>query len=92
MIPPRHVPVFLEGYKAFEELHNWKWGGTKDEGRHYYLTAYGRTGVKCTLSWKFDAQGSTQLAGIDKMAPSGEEAVWLALEEFNKWLKARAET
>lgn len=82
-------PIHLDGYDVTNALCQWKLGSlalNEESGRCWFLNSYGDgTKCRCELSWKF---GDSQIGAILKVAPTPEEAVWLALDEFEKWVKA----
>jgi hypothetical protein len=79
-------PWHLHDYQFIRCLNEWKREETPSERRFWCLR--GETlsshydGVICELTWKF--QG-TQLGTIQRASLYPEEAVFLALEEFERW-------
>ena len=84
----RNAPAHLTDYNPTDELFNWKKAECVQGNRSYNLCSWSAKFVKVTLNWSFDTQDSTQLGGLQKVAASAEEAVWLAMEEFKAWEEA----
>lgn len=83
------IPIHLIGFDVFAELKKWKnenvrlrpfWTIIPDD--------HPSDLIQCRLEWKF---GDSQLGSILRIATSPQEAVWLALEEFDS-IKSRIPT
>lgn len=77
-------PKHLEEYDLFAALKRWKdKASTTDTRRSWELRSYGKTALKndlfyCRVSWSLDGQ----VAALDRVATSPEEAVSLVLAAF----------
>lgn len=83
------IPKFLESYNVFDRLNEWLSSGAKEQQRVWSLGNHlinSKWGVRCTITWRF---GDNQLGGINKVAFSAQEAVYLCLEEFKKWERTK---
>lgn len=88
-------PLFTEGWDALAAIE--LWGTNKsptaiEQRRHWTVTQFLKKNVNCTLTWVFDAQGSTQIAGVDQCPGGGAEAICLALAKFEEWEAAFAKS
>jgi hypothetical protein len=75
-------PKHLDGWPAFDLLDNWRKSGPTEQKRWWVVSNHVNLPFRCNLTWRF---GDGQLGSIDKFALSGEEAVYLALNEFMRW-------
>lgn len=73
----RKLPAFLEDFDTFSTLMKWMKANV-DEGRHWILQAWKFDFVKCELTWML----GEQVAHIVHVAATGEEAVYIALDDF----------
>jgi hypothetical protein len=76
------IPVFLQGYKVFDKLKEWS-DQKPDQRRHWTIRKWRGDFYACEITWVFGDE-SPQIGGIQKVADTPEEAVWLTLEEFGK--------
>lgn len=84
MTPNPRRPIFLEGYDALAELERWRAaGGSPDDPtlRRWWRLGPGAVDSKI-FRCELEMPGTKWVLAISKLAPSPEEAVWLALEEF----------
>ena len=75
------IPKHLEGYRVFEELQNWKNSLTDfTHHRQWSIESTSLRGFQCRLWWSIESQTRS----VTKSALSPEEAVYLALQSFDR--------
>lgn len=86
----KHLPVFLEGYDPIEDLIEWKGKQPASIQAHWELRSYARGMFLCRLTWNLETpDGSKQVASLDQIAHSPEEAAFKVLAEFSKVSEVR---
>jgi hypothetical protein len=75
------VPLFLEKFDLFDALSKWKGQETPYAVRRSWeIRSFGKMNFTCRLNWSIKGQ----MGGLDFAAVTPQEAVWAALEEFNR--------
>lgn len=77
------TPIFLERFDTMAALHAWAHDGTPDQKRSWDLSfdaAMGRL-IQVRLFWRWKG-GRCR---CDKVSTSEREAVYLVLQEFDRW-------
>lgn len=80
-------PTFLDGYKVFDELDKWVTQNIH-ERKGWTVNSFKlgqSSAVRCRLEWSMEGQ----MAWIDQVAITPEEAVYLALSEFTQWEQSK---
>ncbi len=79
-------PKHLEDFNAVERLDLWRHSGVTLSRRSWTIRSFGVKDYSVMLDWVFD----NQLATIQRVATTIEEAAWLAIREFDSHVRHAA--